>query len=337
MNRVAKVGLGCLLLPVGTFVLGLLFFLVMKSAGVPDPQPRQQEFAQEIGTRMESLAPSAPGDRVEEEVEVRSRSAAAAAVIVDIDVEECTFYLESGPAADGVRVEADYDEATYELTRGYDLEGDTPVFHLKFRSKISFWRRLAEDGSFDSNDMGRNEITVFLPEGTPIDLRARVAKAEGEMLLDDLVLTGLETNCSMGEFSLSMATPNPVVMDRATMGISMGEATLRGVSNLRARSIKVDAGMGETRIDFGTSLLIDTELIARLKMGELNIEIPDDALYDPASRVKATMGEVINGMEGGQRIEDPELTHTISLDASVLMGAINLDPFRVRSSSRFSN
>ena len=28
MNRVAKIGLGCLLLPIGTVVLGLVFFLV---------------------------------------------------------------------------------------------------------------------------------------------------------------------------------------------------------------------------------------------------------------------------------------------------------------------
>ena len=53
MNRVAKVGLGCLLLPVGVFVLGLIFFLSMKAAGVPDPSPKDQTFAQEIGTRLE--------------------------------------------------------------------------------------------------------------------------------------------------------------------------------------------------------------------------------------------------------------------------------------------
>jgi hypothetical protein len=99
--------------------------------------------------------------------------------------------------------------------------------------------------------------------------------------------------------------------------------------------VKIDGGMGETRIDFGSSLLVDTELVARMKMGEMTIEVPDDALYDPNSRVKATMGEVANGMRGGQRVEDPELARRISLDASVLMGEIRLDPFRARSGSQF--
>jgi len=65
----------------------------------------------------------------------------------------------------------------------------------------------------------------------------------------------------------------------------------------------------------------------------MSISVPDDALYDPNSRVKATMGEVSNGMSKGQRIEDVETARRIALDASVLMGEISLDPFRVRSTS----
>ena len=141
----------------------------------------------------------------------------------------------------------------------------------------------------------------------------------------------------MGEYTIERSTPNPVTMEFAKMSMSMGEGTMRGLSNLRARSLRIEGGMGEARIDFGTSLLVDTELIARMKMGEMLIEIPDDALYDPQSRVKATMGEVVNGMDRGQRISDPELAKRINLDASVLMGAIQLDPFRVRPSSRFGN
>ena len=133
MNRVAKVGLGCLLLPVGTTVLALIFFLSMKAAGVPDPEPKDQTFAQEIGTRLE---PTAPGTNLERSGDqpALSRQASAAAVIVDIDVQECRFYLESGPAEDGVRVEASYDEATYVLEKAYDLEGDTPIFRLKSKN-----------------------------------------------------------------------------------------------------------------------------------------------------------------------------------------------------------
>lgn len=336
MNRVAKVGIGCLLLPVGAAVLGLLFFLVMKASGVPEPVAKDQQFAQEIGTRLE-LPAQDPVTSLRRADEQLNRAAEATAVVVDLDLEECALYLESGPAGDGVRVEANYDEATYELTRSYDLEGDTPVFSLKFRSKISLWRRIAQDGGINDQDLESNEITVFLPEETPIALRIRVSKAKAEILLDDLVLTDLVTNCSMGEYSLEMSTPNPVVMNSASLNMSMGEGTIRGLANLRARTIRVDGGMGENRIDFGTSLLVDTELIARMKMGEMVIEVPEDALYDPESRIKATMGEVSNGMDRGQRIADPELSRRIRLDASVLMGEITLDPFRVRPTSSIGN
>jgi hypothetical protein len=333
MNRVAKIGLGCLLLPVGLTVLSVLFFLTMKAAGVPDPAPKEQEFAQEIGTRLEGLAPGTTMQRADD-ASALSASAAAAAVIVEIDVEECAFYLESGPPEDGVRVEANYDEATYELTKSYDMEGDTPVFRLKFRSTISFWRRIAQDGNFSDADIAMNEITVFLPEETPIVLRAKMAKGEGEMLLDDLVLTEFVTEGRMGEYSFSMDTPNPVTMESSSITLAMGEGTFRGLSNLRARELEVQGSMGEIRLDFGNSLLVDTAVLARMKMGEMSIEVPDDALYDPESRVKATMGEVNNGMKRGQRIADPELARRISLDAAVLMGEIRLEPFRVRPGSR---
>jgi hypothetical protein len=337
MNRVAKVGLGCLLLPVGTFVLGLVFFLSMKAAGVPDPVPRDQEFAQEIGTRLEPAAPSGTSLERTDDIAALSTRAAAASVIVDIDVEECSFYLESGPAEDGVRVEASYDEATYELTREYDLDGETPVFRVRFESKISFWRRIAQDGQFSDEDISRNEITVFLPENTPIALRTKINKAESELLLNDLVLTEFSTEGSMGEYSVTMETPNPVSMDVASIKMTMGEGTFRGIANFRARTVSVDAGMGELRLDFGASLLVDTEVVARMRMGEMSIEVPDDALYDASSRVKATLGEVSNGMRDGQRLEDPELARRLSLDAAVLMGEIRLDPFRVRPASRMSD
>jgi hypothetical protein len=338
MNRVAKIGLGCLLLPIGTVVLGLIFFLSMKAAGVPDPSPKDQTFAQEIGTRLEPVSPGT-GTSLERSDDVTnlSRQAAAASVIVDIEAEECMFYLESGPAEDGVRVEATYDEATYELTKTYDLEGDAPVFKLEFKSKISFWRRIAQDGTFQDNDIEMNEITVFLPENTPIALRTKVSKAECEMLLDDLVLTEFVTEGSMGEYTVTMDTPNPVTMDAAVIKMSMGAGSFRGLSNLRAKSLTVDGGMGELRIDFGNSLLVDTDVYARMRMGEMSIEVPDDALYDSSSKVKATVGEVNNGMRRGQRIEDPELARRLTLDAAVLMGEIRLDPFRVRPSSRMSD
>ena len=315
MNRVAKIGLGCLLLPVGLTVLSVLFFLTMKAAGVPDPAPKEQEFAQEIGTRLEGLAPGTTMQRADD-ASALSASAAAAAVIVDIDVEECAFYLESGPIAHPVAA-----------PQGLVV----PVIKDITNKNL---RQIAEEGNFSDADIAMNEITVFLPEETPIVLRAKMAKGEGEMLLDDLVLTEFVTEGRMGEYSFSMDTPNPVTMESSSITLAMGEGTFRGLSNLRARELEVQGSMGEIRLDFGNSLLVDTAVLARMKMGEMSIEVPDDALYDPESRVKATMGEVNNGMKRGQRVADPELARRISLDAAVLMGELRLEPFRVRPGSR---
>ena len=193
-------------------------------------------------------------------------------------------------------MEASYDEATYELTKSYDMEGDTPVFRLEFRSTISFWRRIAQDGSFSDEDFGMNEITVFLPErhahrAADEGLQGREPRCSSTISCSP----SLVTEGSMGEYSFSMDTPNPVTMDSASIKMSMGEGTFRGLANLRARSLTCMAAWARSGSTSAIPCSWTPCSMPGCSMGEMRIEVPDDALYDADSRVKATLGEVGTG------------------------------------------
>ena len=321
MRRVAKVALGCLFAPVGLFVLGLIAFGALRAAGVPDPDVGTERLAQDV--------PEVPRLQLESTPRAPAMLPVEDVLRVELDLVEGMFRIEphDGPE---IEVEAQYDKATYRLTRSYSVDGDVPVFRLEFASKMHWLRRIAQNGNLDDQDFAANEITVFLPKGLPLDLRVKISRSESELVLDGLSLTNLVTNLSMGEYTFETDTPNPLSMDAALFDVGMGEVTVRGLSHLRARRIDVQGGMGEIRLDFGTSLAVDTVVHTRMRMGEMRLDLPDDALYDADSSFKAILGEVDDRGFSGERVEDPERAKRLRVNGTVLMGTMVVDEFRVR-------
>lgn len=324
MHRAAKIGLGCLFAPLGLFVLGLVFVGSMKVAGVPETritdERQSQALPEQARTTLTQLMTDHPDDSIGLQPAVR--------VILDLDTG--VFRVEPGPADEGITVDAEYDEGTFELLREYGVEEGVPTFRLTFRSKVSWLRRLANTGSFSDEDLEMNEVTVFLPEGVPLDLRVKIQRSESELDLSGLALTDLVTKFSMGDYEVVARTDNPVPLRQASFDVGMGETRLTGLSHLRAGRIEFKGGMGEISVDFGTSLLTDTVVDARMRMGELSLRIPDDALLDPQSNCRVVMGEYDDAALTGRRVQDPELAKRLLLNGSVLMGVLAVDEFRSR-------
>ncbi len=317
MNRVGKVALGCLLFPIGLLVLTVIVFLGARATGVPEPRLTQTELSQPVEESIPQTAlRRSEGFDGPESAEVEPE------IVVILEMEEGRFTVASGPAEEGIRVQADYDEATYRLQKNYDLEGETPVFRLRFRSTVSLLRRLAQDGSFSDDDVDQNQIDVILPQNVAMKLILRFKKAEAEIHLDGLALTDLVTEFRMGEYSVLLDEPNPVPMRAFVGDFAMGEFEIEGLANFRVRRAKVKGQLGECRIDFRESLLRDTEIGVHWKMGEVNLRVPADAFWDPSSSVTASLGEVTTDRGRPDQDFDPEVTRRLKVDASIFMGEI---------------
>ena len=95
----------------------------------------------------------------------------------------------------------------------------------------------------------------------------------------------------------------------------MGESRLTDLGNLRAADIEVWGKMGEIRVDFGEKLGRDTKLVARMKMGEMNLVVPRHA------RVKAHTTVFLG--EGGKVPEQESADgFLLEIDSTASMGEV---------------
>jgi hypothetical protein len=245
-------------------------------------------------------------------------------------MEEAEFHVDPGPAEDGIKVEAKYDEATYDLMQHYDVDKDgTPTYHLTFKARIHWLRRVLASGDFTDDEQPENRIAVRLPVNTPMELQLSLAKGQGKIDLTNLALARLTTKLTMGEYQVDVDRSNSLDMSRFSLEGKMGEFEINGVSRLAARSILLVGGMGEMRVHFGGPLLRDTSLVTKMRMGEMSLRLPDNAVWEGNS--KSVFGEVTG--DGGQdEISDPEGPR-LSYRSNVSFGELSIFPYHVETSS----
>lgn len=327
MNKPAKIALGCLLLPVGLTALGVVTLLAVRSAGVPDRQPATRELRQPLPES--ASLPPAPAEPPAPGLEPVP---AHDGMIVRIQLEQGYFRILPGPTAEGIRVEADYDEGGYQLTQEYGEEDGRPVYDLRFESKVHWFRRALADGSFSDDDMDENHVTVHLPRAVPMELFLDIDLSETEVDLSGLALLGLVVDMSMGEYDVVVDEDNPSGMALARFKGRVGEFSLEGLSRLRASHIVVHGSMGEHRIDLDGPLLADTQMELKMRMGEMRVRLPEDAFWDPHSRATVKMGELDGSLEG-RGAQDPE-AFKLLVRADVTFGGMVVDRYRSRALTR---
>ncbi len=334
MHRAGKFALGCLLAPIGLGVLALVLFGLFRAAGVPEAHMGNERLEQSLpraehqGEASALQTRSNDSGRPRTDLEKALPLDVSAPVRVVLRLEEGSFEIRGDETVDGIEVDADYDQATYELTQDWSVVDGLPTYSLRFRSKISWLRRMARKGGFTDDDLTKNRLEIRLPQGTPMQLELDITRSETEVDLSGLALTGLVTKTRMGEYLIETRELNPVILQSWVADVGMGEVELRGIARLRARRIDLTGGMGEVRVDFGESLHEDADVRVRMRMGEMRVMVPDDVLWDAGSRAKASLGEVHDLTRRDSAVIDPETAHRLHLDARITMGELTLEEFR---------
>jgi hypothetical protein len=351
MRRAGKIALGCLGIPVALFLFSVMLAIGFKAAGVPDRKPATAELKQPLrgdgadgagapGRDAETEgAPNEEGSSTvlesvprqsSDEVSTRALGAGQAVKVI-LDLEEGAFEIVPGPASEGIQVKADYDEATYDLRQEYDAERDgTPVYRLRFKSKIHFMRRVMQDGQFSDEDLDDNRLRVQLPRDTPMDLVLNISKSDTDIDLSGLQLREALSRFRMGEYRLEVNEPNPQPMGTFLVDANMGEVRLEGLSNLRAGRLVTQGMMGEMRVDLSEALRMDTELRVHMRLGEMRLRLPENANWEFArGGVQATLGEV-SGTTQHPGQPDPEAP-TLKVNGGVFMGQLHLMSFPAES------
>jgi len=313
MRTSVKILLGCLALPFVVVAVLLVLMLAFRAAPLPESEVATADLQQPL--------PSVTAEQLAAEgLTVNAAAPAGSAMPVSLVLEEGNFTVMPGPPGSGIRIEGNFDEAMYELKQEMTQdETGAPSYALSFKPRYSMLRRLLSQGAVEI-DENTNTLTIYLPEGVPMALEAKIRIGQSEMQLGGLALRSANFSLEMGEHRVHVDRPNPIEMSSLEMNSGMGEVRLDGIGNLRSGSITLFGKMGEVRLDMGRDLLCDTTLLTRMRMGEMRVHLPGNARSSGSAT--AFLGEV-NGSPNFGSEDGSDDTHTIEVRGSITLGQLD--------------
>jgi len=170
-----------------------------------------------------------------------------------------------GPAEKGLlyRMQLRYDEDTFEPVSDFDGQR----------------LRLGVEGIGDGIRIGKNrsggEMEVELARNVEMDLDLEFGAVRADLDLGGLALTDLTLSTGASESVVDVSEPNPVAMRRASFEVGAADFTARHLGNLNARSIEVDAGVGEVSLWFNGQWQQDGAVAVNMGLGSLELRFPE--------------------------------------------------------------
>ena len=264
-------GVGCLSI-LGVIVICIVVAVVWARSAMSqlgDTTPTKVERSIGLGAPQAEAPDAAAGQPT------RAGSDLRQPMRLTVDLEEGTFTVRPGPPGGQVQVQGTYATNLYELTEQHDTGTDgTPRATIRFRSKAPAWARFLS--GIGGNSGGRPELTVVIPQGTPMDLSLRVAMGESRIDLGGLTLRDLDLAVSMGEHRIDFAQPLVEGPRRVRLEASMGDVRVQNLGNTRAQSVETTGSMGSLTADLGGAWEAggDAALSFSQSMGELTLRVP---------------------------------------------------------------
>lgn len=264
-------GVGCFSI-LGVIVLGIVvavFWARSTMSQLGDTTPTK--FERSIGLEApQAEAPDASVGQVP-----RGTPESRQPLRLTVDLEEGTFTVRPGPPGGQVQVQGTFAPTLYELTERRDTDANgAPRATIRFRSKAPAWARFL--AGIGGGDGSRPELTVLIPQGSPMDLSLRVSMGESRIDLGGLTLRELDLAVSMGEHRIDFGQPVIGEMSRVRLDASMGNVVVENLGNARAQAIETSGSMGNLTADLGGSWQPgdDAAISFSQSMGELTVRVP---------------------------------------------------------------
>lgn len=179
------------------------------------------------------------------------------------------------------------------------------------------------------NIRGRNrgEMDVELGADVPMDLALEFGAVEAEVELGGLSLSSLEISTGASESTVRVSRPNQIDMGRATLDVGAADFEARGLANLRARELEVNAGVGSVVLDLGGELVDDLDVKVMMGVGSLELRIPEGAGVRIEKESFLTSFDT-NGMvkRGGAWYSSgwDDADHRIQIDVETAFGSVEV-------------
>ena len=239
---------------------------------------------------------------------------ASGRVMVDLSAGE--FRIRPGEPGESLRVEADFDGASFELEEELVAEDDgTWSYRVRFGARGG-WLGMLRGKEVNNN------VTLVLPRGRPITLVGEVGLGESEIDLGGLWLEHLDLDLGAGEHLVEFSEPTLAPVPEMRIEGSAGELKLRQVGNASPATLRVEQSFGASRIDLGGAWRQDADVDVRFGFGECRIRQGDTArLTIESARVSAGERRISLADEDSLPEDAPLLT----LEVSGTAGELRID------------
>lgn len=253
-------------------------------------------------------------------VELRAQTPATLQAARDVGMErELTVEVQYGagtfsltPAAVGrlYQLRAHFDEEQQVISHRY-RDG-----HLEIRSRLEGSTRL-RGGLRRTAD--HSELNLRLGDRVPVRLDLELGAVQGEMELGGIPLRDLNFTTGASDTRLDVSRPNPVAMQRARFQVGAAAFQARGLGHLNAEEIKVDAGVGDVRLELDGLLRDQTRLEISMGLGNLEIAVP------PQVGVRVTRSGFLVSMDAPDLVRNGNVWQSREWDESRQRIEIRLD------------
>lgn len=121
---------------------------------------------------------------------------------------------------------------------------------------------------------GAGELELRLSRSVPMELILELGAVKAELDFGGLQLRILQLTTGASDTDLRVSAPNPMAMDSVRLQVGAASLRARELGNLNAREIRVDAGVGDVRLDLGPLLRTETDVRVSMGLGSVEIRVP---------------------------------------------------------------
>jgi hypothetical protein len=191
---------------------------------------------------------------------------------VVLDLSGAELFINSAPAGSPIRVQANFDAATRELTEVVDTDADmgwTYIVTLSttgttFSDRISSLFRGAA-----------SRVTVLLPLDAPMAVDLRLTQSSGLVDFGGLWLTEVDVDFKQGGLEVVFSEPVVTPLQRFNINGVMGGISVGLLGNASPRNVVVEQRMGGFDLDLRGAWQESSEIALSVNMGGGGIRLPE--------------------------------------------------------------
>jgi len=183
---------------------------------------------------------------------------------LDVKVEYGAGKLVIGRSASGVLYRATFD---------YDRLRATPR-HRYDAGRLDVGLDAVERRGFGGGRHAGSSLELRLSDEVPMDLRFDFGAAEADVDLSGMPLRSLELNTGASRSDVRIDAANRQRMNEATFSVGAAEFDVRGIGNLNADRVTVNAGVGSVTLGLGGEWSRDGIVSVEMGLGSLTVRIP---------------------------------------------------------------